>query len=66
MFVNQKNYDKVVRIKIFMVIFMFRILRSLDQLIYFGSNISSTENDVNIHIGKAGYRPYRNLISLIK
>ena len=27
-------------------------LKFVDQFVYFGSNISSTENDVNIHIDK--------------
>ena len=31
----------------------YKPLKLVDQFIYIGSNISSTENDVNIHIGKA-------------
>ena len=43
----------------------------VDQIIYFGGNISSPESDVNIHIWKAEnaltvYRLYENLIPLLK
>ena len=30
-----------------------KTLKLIDQFTYLGSNISSTESDVNIHIGKA-------------
>ena len=31
-------------------------LKLINRLTYFGSNISSSENDVNINIGKACYQ----------
>ena len=50
-----------------------KFLKLVDQFIYLGSDISSTESDVNICIGKAltailltGYRSFRNLISSMK
>ena len=40
-------------------------LKSVDQFTYFGSSISSIENDVNI-CQLPGHRSYENLISSIK
>ena len=42
-------------------------LKLLDEFIYLGSNISSTEREIDIHkLLLIGYRPYGNSISLLK
>ena len=46
-------------------------LKLVDQFIYFGCNISSTESDIDLHLVKTwnamvGYWSYRNLIYPIK
>ena len=48
-----------------------KLLKLVEQFRYLGSNISSTESVVNIHIAKPwnpidGHRSYGNLIYLIK